>query len=75
MSEYLMEDPNVLRMMVNMAGTATKVDRVVNWLKKQCYKATSIAANSTGVWVCSSYHYKTTLHVSRGNLLGKRVDS
>lgn len=72
MSEYLMEDPNVLRMMVNMAGSATKVDKVVNWLKKQCYKATAIAANSTAVWVCSSYHYKTTLHVSRGNLLGSR---
>ncbi|XP_054759091.2 tectonin beta-propeller repeat-containing protein 2-like [Lytechinus pictus] len=72
MSEYLMEDPNVLRMMVNMAGSATKVDRVVNWLKKQCYKATAIAANSSSVWVCSSYHYKTTLHVSRGNLLGSR---
>ncbi|XP_071510705.1 tectonin beta-propeller repeat-containing protein 2-like isoform X1 [Diadema antillarum] len=72
MSEYLMEDPNVLRMMVNMAGSATRVDRVVNWLKKQYYKATAIAANSMGVWVCSSYHFKTTLHVSKGNLLGSR---
>ena len=71
MGEYLMQDPNALKMLLNMAGSNATVDRMTNWLKRQYYRATLIAASAGSVWVCGSYHYKSSLHVSKGNLLGK----
>lgn len=68
MSEYLMEDPNVLKMVVNLAGTATRMDRVVSWLTS--HQAVQVTASSSAVWVCAQFQRKTTLQVSRGNLLG-----
>ena len=83
MGEYLMQDPNMLGMLLSMTGTSAleRVDKVTGhvtshvtgWLKKlsPIYRATHLAASSAGVWVCGSYHYKSTMHVSKGNLLGK----
>ncbi|XP_071785453.1 tectonin beta-propeller repeat-containing protein 2-like [Asterias amurensis] len=75
MGEYLMQDPNALKMLLNMAGTNATVDRMTNWLKRQYYRATHIAASAGSLWVCGSYHYKSSLHVSKGNLLGSRWES
>ncbi|XP_022096649.1 tectonin beta-propeller repeat-containing protein 2-like [Acanthaster planci] len=70
MGEYLMQDPNALKMLLNIAGNNATVDRMTTWLKRQYYRATHIAASASSVWVCGSYHYKSSLHVSKGNLLG-----
>ena len=80
MGEYLMQDPHMLAgMFAAMAGQSAldKVEKVTGnvtgWLKKlsPVYRATHLAASSAGVWVCGSYHYKSTMHVSKGNLLGE----
>ncbi|XP_038076272.1 tectonin beta-propeller repeat-containing protein 2-like [Patiria miniata] len=75
MGEYLMQDPSALKMLLNIAGTNATVDRMTTWLKRQYYRATHIAASAASVWVCGSYHYKSSLHVSKGNLLGSVWES
>ena len=79
MGEYLMQDPNMMGMLLSMAGSTAmdRVDKVTGqltgWLKKlsPVYRATHLAASGAGVWVCGAHHYKSTMHVSKGNLLGK----
>ncbi|XP_077865720.1 tectonin beta-propeller repeat-containing protein 2-like [Saccoglossus kowalevskii] len=67
MSDYLMQDTNMLESFLGFADIHKPMEMVTSFWKGP--QANHITANNSSVWVAGA---KNTLHVSRGNLLGNR---